>query len=348
MRAISGRNVNTLFTIGMRELTTSGLREDSRNGPVIVYPEPVCSTYDQPCERVLFSRARRANPFFHLFESFWMLAGRDDAAFLDRYVSDFGARFAEGNGELHGAYGNRWKNWQGKYYGGFDQLDWAVDLLLRDPGSRRAVIQMYDPNYDSTLPTSPIIPRDIPCNTTIYLRLRSDGSYQNPPDPVLDLTVCCRSNDAIWGAFGANAVHFSVLLEYLAFRLDARVGRLHQLSNNLHVYDATRHLYDPEEGSPDLYATGKVAARSLFSGALQGAFEIELGQWMEDPSNRGDYPYDSPVFGELLTPMSRVHDAIKAKDWLEAERLTDFVLHTDWSMAAYRWIETRPGHVGFV
>jgi hypothetical protein len=56
--------------------------------------------------------------------------------------------------------------------------------------------------------------------------------------PVLDLTVCCRSNDAIWGAHGANAVHFSVLQEYLAARIGVGVGTMYQWSNNYHAYES--------------------------------------------------------------------------------------------------------------
>ena len=53
---------------------------------------------------------------------------------------------------------------------------------------------------------------------------------------VLDLTVCCRSNDVVWGAYGANAVHFSFLQEYLAGRMGVGVGTMYQLSNNFHGY----------------------------------------------------------------------------------------------------------------
>jgi thymidylate synthase len=373
VRSFRVRNVNDAYRTIMRELIDGGQREESRAGPVTVYPEPVCTTYENPCERVLFSRARRANPFFHLFESFWMLAGRDDAAFLDRYVSDFRSRFAEDNGLLHGAYGHRWRLWFDDFERqDFDQIEWAVDLLLRDQTSRRAVIQMYDPSLDSTA-AGVVPPKDIPCNTTIYLRLRdaqrvpsvnTPGYFQDVDEKELDLTVCCRSNDAIWGAFGANAVHFSVLLEYLAWRLDCRVGRLHQLSNNLHVYDSTRHLWDPEEVFVDPYGSRggilenrRIAPRSLFSGSEPVALADELQTWLSDPSAVrviGE-SYSCPVFRELLIPMSRVHDLIRAKQWGTAEHILSMtpdefdtsgggiggVSHDDWRLGALQWVQTR-------
>lgn len=50
------------------------------------------------------------------------------------------------------------------------------------------------------------------------------------------MTVCCRSNDLILGAYGANIVHFSMLQEYMAGKLGKMMGSLTQLSNSLHIY----------------------------------------------------------------------------------------------------------------
>lgn len=52
----------------------------------------------------------------------------------------------------------------------------------------------------------------------------------------LDMTVTNRSNDLVWGMLGANAVHFSFLLEYMAARIGAKVGKYHHFTNNMHVY----------------------------------------------------------------------------------------------------------------
>lgn len=343
------RNVNGAYDTMIRTILKNGIREESRNGPVFVYPEPVMVTYERPMERVLFSHARKANPFFHLFEAFWMLHGSRDARWLDTYVKDFSLRYAESDGTMHGAYGHRWRNW---LYGGaqmFDQIEWAVDHLLRDPGSRRAVIQMYNPELDS-IPHGRHTPRDIPCNTTIYLRLipgkerarvENGGTvYIDRGDPSLDLTVCCRSNDAIWGAYGANAVHFSILQEYLAWRLDARVGRMHQLSNNLHLYESTQTNWDPIESDYDHYASGRVAPHSLFASADSVTFHSDLLVWIGDPT-RADYQYSSGVFTNLLVPMARAHAACRQCDYGMAFSIARRVRHMDWSLAALQWIQQK-------
>jgi hypothetical protein len=69
--------------------------------------EPVLTKVLEPCERVLFYDRRDANPIFHLMESIWMLSGSDDATWIDQFVSDFSARYAEPGGRMHGAYGRR-------------------------------------------------------------------------------------------------------------------------------------------------------------------------------------------------------------------------------------------------
>lgn len=258
MQVIKVRNVREALPEGLRYLASVGEVMESRDGPVVVAPTPVTTVYERPRERVLLSAVRDANPFFHLMESFWMLAGHDNAAFLDEYVVDFSKRFAEPGGEIHDAYGRRWRS-----AFGFDQLDQVVRTLRADPNSRQCVVTMWDPTPTHEVtqnshgvgdhPTNDEIIvgeddlrgswRTRPCNTHAYLRVRDSSLSMTQaeldtvgPERVLDLTICCRSNDVLMGAYGANAVHFSVLQEYLAARIGVGVGTLYQVSNNYHVY----------------------------------------------------------------------------------------------------------------
>ncbi len=218
MHVIDARNVAEALPLGIEYLTEHGRNEPSRAGRVLVAPVPVTTAYAKPNERVLLSASRDANPFFHLAESLWMLAGRNDSAYLNQFVKTFGARFAEPTGVVHGAYGYRWR-----HQFSMDQLQTVVRVLKADPASRQAVITMWDPNSDLDKP----VLKDRPCNTHIYLRINAGQ---------LDMTVCCRSNDILWGAYGANAVHFSILQEYLAAHLEIPLGTYYQISNNYHVY----------------------------------------------------------------------------------------------------------------
>ena len=137
MHVIRAFDVTSALTVGLRYLAKEGDRSPSRNGDVIEAPGPVTTVFERPMRRVLTSPVRDANPFFHLIESLWMLAGRADVALLNHYIHDFGERFAEPTGYVHGAYGARWRDWLG-----IDQIEYIIKKLRNDPTTRQAVLQM--------------------------------------------------------------------------------------------------------------------------------------------------------------------------------------------------------------
>ena len=218
---IDVRNVNHALASAMLRFETLSAQGDkylinSRNGPTLEFPCPVVTRYARPRERVVFSAVRDANPFFHFFESLWILAGRKDVTFLAHILPKI-EDYSDDHEVFHAPYGYRLRHHFHK-----DQLNEVVHRLNKDRGTRQAVLQIWDCMTDLNA-----ISMDLPCNDLIFLRVRGD---------CLDLTVCCRSNDALWGAYGANAVQFSVLQEYLAGRINANVGAMYQVSNSLHVY----------------------------------------------------------------------------------------------------------------
>lgn len=167
---LTTRNVNSAFRRLVNLFATPPvegmvLRQPSRNGNVLVLGEPVTITYTHPRERVLFNPARDANPFFHLYESLWMLAGRNDVESVAYYAKQM-REYSDDGETLNGAYGYRWR---GQYltieteippskkfpYGcresevkRIDQLDILVDHLKAQPESRRAVLQMWNVEDD--------------------------------------------------------------------------------------------------------------------------------------------------------------------------------------------------------
>jgi thymidylate synthase len=324
MHVIKARNVNDAYVEGIKVLSNYGVREDSRNGPVLVAPWPVTTVYNRPNERILWDAARNANPFFHLAESLWMLAGRNDARWLDQFVGDFSTRFAEFNGVQHGAYGYRWRAHFDVEWGGgapLDQLDVVVAMLKRDPTTRQAVIQMWDPMSDLDKRK-----KDIPCNTNIYLRARNG---------YLDMTVCCRSNDLVWGAYGANAVHFSILLEYLAARTGLQIGFYYQVSNNFHMYEATAKEPASEI---DLYKRG-VTPSPLFD--VPEAIDTDLALFFEH------WPLHILAPQEIKNRCLRqAYDLLKfykGRDDVRREHVDMWLANSewDWDLATARWLDRR-------
>jgi hypothetical protein len=324
------RNVNDALPSVLGLLRDRGASRPSRNGPVTLFTEPVMTIYERPRERVLFNPARDANPFFHLFESLWMLAGRDDVAFVRRFVKRM-ATFSDDGKTLHGAYGKRWISWFGP-----NQLQVVIDELRRDPHSRRCVVSMWDGTIDLT--TAVGGGKDVPCNTAAYIWIDVEGC--------LCMTLLNRSNDIIWGAYGANAVHFSYLQEYLAAGVGVPVGRLYQMSNNLHAYVETYQPLidagvDSAENTRNLYAESEVEPYPLISTPLE-QWRQDLGVFMEVgpvPGLRDSF------FRRVAIPMWVAHEAYKTLEGPErfaaAREALGNCAATDWRRAAEEWLDRR-------
>ena len=104
MKVIYGRNVNETYAIGVNALASEHEIQDSRVGEVLVMPTPVTTVYQYPEERVLFNAKRDANPFFHLMEGLWMLAGRNDVEWITFFNSTFD-QFSDDGETFNAAYG---------------------------------------------------------------------------------------------------------------------------------------------------------------------------------------------------------------------------------------------------
>ena len=98
-------------------------------------------------------------------------------------------------------------------------------MLRADPDSRRAVLQIWDAEADLGVPS-----KDIACNTQAMFKVRGGQ---------LNMLVSNRSNDIVWGCYGANAVQFSMLLEYMAARIGVAPGTYRQVSDSFHAYHDT-------------------------------------------------------------------------------------------------------------
>lgn len=358
VHVITAKSPNDGLSDGLWWLKTTGARRDSRNGPVIVAPGPVITTYPRPNQRVMFSALRDANPFFHLYEAIWMLAGRDDSAAVGRYAATMES-FAE-DGRLWGAYGYRWR-----HFFGFDQLKEIVKLLRADPTTRRAVLTMWSPDGD-LVPTMAegnsghggvYASKDVPCNTQVYF----DAS-RGP----LDMTVTNRSNDIVWGCYGANVVHMSMLHEFVARAANLHLGSYHQVSNNFHLYpdrsdterliDASYDdgrqwtvLYRPDERYEPPH--GPPAQKTYPLMGCQGSEGKHAGweNWLREAETFAADPcamdgpalYRHDFFANVAIPLMRAHKCYKDGEVQAGINYAQTCMAWDWRDAATEWLIRR-------
>lgn len=345
------RNVNQALVDGLQWLCVAGHTANSRNGPVLVAPGPVITAYRNPMERVLFSPVRDANPFFHLYECVWMMAGRNDAASVAHYAKNM-LGFADPDGTLNGAYGYRWR-----HYFGYDQIDLIIQELKNNPNSRRCVLSMWDPGSMAEHPlqsegTEGDLHKamnggpDVPCNTHVYF-----DAHQGK----LDMTVCNRSNDLIWGAYGANAVHMSFLQEVVAACAGLSLGTYYQMSNNLHVYvesEVAQCLLVPRPIGGG-YSMRSFAAEDLYENSLPPV-QLAPRSYMDfvalceeaavDPCPQ--MGFGDEWFDNVFHPLMHAHSLYKVGYIANALAICATCTAPDWRVAGTQWLQRRLDKAG--
>lgn len=345
---IKARNVNDAFSTALLGLIDHHEERNSRVGPIIAFPGPVMIEYGRPTERVLFSAKRNANPVFHLLESLWMLAGRNDVKFPATIVKRM-KTFSDDGKTLWGAYGFRWRE-----FFGYDQIEWIISELIANPESRRCVLAMWnamdntqkaraafeeDTQFSSDLYVATHGGKDVPCNTHIYFDCRGGR---------LNMTVCNRSNDLVWGCFGANAVHMSVLQEYMALAIGIPVGVYRQFTNDLHLYTSHYPLdtLGPMAYDADCFDQYTKGARPLplWSGdETKEDFDRDVADFFNGFDTSGieilcivGVEYRTEFFNHTVMPMVRAWRARGNFDG--APRLAEKIAAPDWAIATRNWL----------
>ena len=332
MKVINARNVNDALLLGIDLFNddTNYRVQESRNGTTYEALEPVTTVYSNPCERVCLLKARDANPFFHYIESLWMLAGRKDLKPLTYFVKSM-EDFSDDGETLWGAYGWRWKSYFHK-----DQIDIVYKMLKENPEDRRAVLQMWDANKDLNRNG-----KDVPCNTNIYFKVRENK---------LNMTVCNRSNDMLWGAYGANVVHMSVLQEYIASLLGVGVGVYRQVSDSFHIY--LNPVWDKVKGIEiDIYTYRNIPnPYDTFSTTYEhkplfispDTLNWELDRFFNINYNDLDTNgWVNPALKDIAVPMTLAFNAYKNKDFKSAYEHIENIKAVDWKMACFGWVRKR-------
>lgn len=288
---------------------TFGVAENSRAGKVMTIPFPVILHHHDPQDRVVLDRIRDCNPFFHVMEFVWMMAGDNTVDF----PLFFNKRFNEyaDNGVVNGAYGYRWRN---HFF--IDQITTVARVLRQEPTTRQAVLGMWDPNVDLGKPH-----KDRPCNTHIYFR--TEGH-------LLNMLVCNRSNDIVWGMCGANLVHMTMLHELIATAAGLKLGDYRVISNNAHIYERHFSLLDRNVDKRNVPNTIPLLSNgeSIQEFLLDAEDLIKGAIWND---TRTDW------FDKVAWPMYDVY--LNRKNGLPFN--TDNIEDPAWRLAAQEWIARR-------
>ncbi len=338
-------NVNDAFYTmvdGIDSNSIPTVERQSRNGTVKYIDEPTIITYENPREKVLFNRARDANPFFHLFEFIWMVSGSNLIEPLCHFNSNM-KNFSDNGVTFHGAYGHRWRNWKANYRQ-LDQLEFLIEALKQNPSSRRAMLQMWNPEIDIDAIVFEKTMLDVPCNFSIQFQVTDDG--------LLDMTVFNRSNDLIWGCLGANVVHFSLLQELVAEATGFVVGRYHQVSNNLHVYSSNWKpnlwLSDKTSSFYEVLSGGMVNYQTFLSNSTDFKGFTDNCMWLvnnyDNPNLEqwGSIGMRSNFLRCVVVPMILAFNSWKIeRNYEQSFAYLQQCKQLDWRVAGTNWLKKR-------
>jgi thymidylate synthase len=350
---IKSRNTNTLMFkfISLINDTVNVVREDSRNGPVIRFREPVTICLTNPWERVNFSPTRDGNPFFHLIEAMAMLGNLNKAKFLTHFAKNMAA-FSD-DGETYNAfYGSRLRAFRSKrctypmdsVVEPQDQLSEVIAILRQDPLSRQAVALLWDPADLMYMKT-----KDKACNCLLVFSIDRGR---------LRMSSYNRSNDGIYGGvMGANIVHLSFFQEYVAQALGLPMGEWWHHSNNLHVYEQNEKWPDlsglTEANYQDVYPNvkteqllplfrgGSIEGRKIFDAELHTFLYTALHQFKNTDLAISPNTYADPFIGTVVVPVYNTWQAHKHGSRAVALSTVETIASPDWRVACMDWLERR-------
>lgn len=275
------RNVTEAFIERLNAVMRDGAHHLSRGGATLeLLHQSITLTH--PLERCVIASKRHADVFACIAETLWVIGGRSDMAFLQNYLPR-APQYSDDGKVWRAGYGPRIRAWAGTT----DQLFAVVRELLDTPGTRRAVISLFDPSSDLE-PTN-----DVPCTNWLQFSLR---------DGALSLAVTIRSNDLFWGFSGINAFEWSVLHEMVAYWVNARIGPVTYFIGSLHVYDRhfdRAHQIIDSLPAPSPYAEG---AAQRFATSLEN-IDDQLDAWfIAEEGIRTGNP-DAKAIGAVTDPL---------------------------------------------
>lgn len=169
-------------------------------------------TVRNPRNRIDVTRARRMNPAFAFAEFLAMLYGEDDVKYFQQFIPSYDQYSTDGK-VLDGAYGPRLE----------DQIVAAIDLLEKQPNSRRAVMTIYR--------AGDLLHKEGGSNTPCTVSLQAIQGHEG----TLDMIAYMRSSDIHLG-LPNDVAAFTLLQELIATRLGWELGEYIHLAGSLHYY----------------------------------------------------------------------------------------------------------------
>jgi thymidylate synthase len=154
-----------------------------------------------------------------IHELLWFLKGDTNVAYLHEHDVSIWDEWADEHGDLGPVYGAQWRTWRTADGGHVDQIQRALDLLRKDPNSRRNIVSAWNVGELEQMALAP-------CHAMFQFYVANGR---------LSCQLYQRSADVFLGV-PFNIASYALLIHMLAQQTDLAPGELVWTGGDCHLY----------------------------------------------------------------------------------------------------------------
>ncbi len=202
----------------LRAIRDRGARKDDRTGTGTLSLFGYQMRFDLDAGfPVLTTKKLHLRSIIH--ELLWFLKGDTNIAYLRENDVTIWDEWADENGDLGPVYGAQWRSWPAANGEHVDQIQRALDLIRRDPNSRRIIVSAWNVGELEQMALAP-------CHALFQFHV-SQGR--------LSCQLYQRSADVFLGV-PFNIASYALLLHMMAQQTDLQPGELVWTGGDCHLY----------------------------------------------------------------------------------------------------------------
>jgi thymidylate synthase len=163
-----------------------------------------------------------------IYELLWFLRGETNVKYLRDHGVSIWDEWADEEGELGPVYGRQWRSWPGPDGKSIDQISRTIDLIRRNPDSRRILVSAWNVGELELMALTP-------CHALFQFWI-ADGR--------LSCQLYQRSADVFLGV-PFNIASYALLAHMFAQQCDLEPGEFIWTGGDCHLY--SNHLQQADE-----------------------------------------------------------------------------------------------------
>ena len=163
-----------------------------------------------------------------IYELLWFLRGDTNVKYLREHGVTIWDEWADENGELGPIYGTQWRSWPTPDGRAIDQISRAIDLIRRNPDSRRIIVNAWNVGELEDMSLTP-------CHALFQFWVAQGR---------LSCQLYQRSADIFLGV-PFNIASYALLTHMFAQQCDLEVGEFIWTGGDCHLY--VNHLAQADE-----------------------------------------------------------------------------------------------------